>query len=113
MRHITYSDKELFVDDAAADWLVRYAAALAGTGGADSVTLRAVGVDGNEVEATLVLGPHTELVSETASATLALPGNDEAVAYMRAEIEKIESPPRVHPAHPPVSESEASAVDEI
>ena len=40
MKHVTYSDKSLLVGDIAADLLMRYAAALANTNGADTVDIR-------------------------------------------------------------------------
>lgn len=111
VRHITYSDKTLFVDDATADVLIRYAAALAATGGADAVTVKAVGADGNEVEASIVLNPTTEIVAETTNTLMRPPQNDEVVRYMGAAIDRLTNPPTVHPASPP--EPQEQGMDDV
>jgi len=97
MKHISFADKSLFVSDAAADLLVEYAALLGADQSADSVRLRAIGHDGNEVEVDLVLNAATNLASESTNSAAEAPWNDEAVAYMRTRIDAIRNPPTVEP----------------
>ena len=93
MKHVTYGDVALFLDDDSADWLMEYARALALAGMADSITLRAMGLDGNEVDATFLLNASTELVTQTTLNPLGAPTNDEAVGYMQERTRLIVSPP--------------------
>ncbi|MGO4594568.1 hypothetical protein AB4Z18_12180 [Leifsonia sp. 2TAF2] len=92
MKHVTYADKSLLVGDEAADLLMSYATALGQTGGTDAVTLRAIGVDGNEVEATFLLSPAVVLMVETASTTATEPDNIGAVRYLRERVEALAEP---------------------
>ena len=92
MKHVMYAEKSLLMNDASAEALIDYAAALADSGGADTVRLRAVGDDGNEVEVAFLLNAATVLIIESASAVLDIVPNDDAVAFMRGEIERIRNP---------------------
>ena len=96
MRHVTYGGKSLLMDDESADTLVEYAAAVAADGGGESVSLRAVGDDGNAVDVTFLLNAGTVLVIETASADLQAPHNPEEVRAMRDRLHL-----RDHPRSPP------------
>lgn len=93
MKHVTYADKALFLDDEAADWLMEYARALGNAGMTDSITLHAIGLDGNEVDATFLLNSSTVLITQTTQNALAAPANDEAVGYMQERTRLIVSPP--------------------
>jgi hypothetical protein len=97
MKHVTYADKSLLVDDDTADCLLEYARVLGMNGGADTVMVRAVGADGNEVEATFLLNSSTEMMAETASANMRPPANPDAVAYMREQIDLAITPPTAKP----------------
>ncbi len=97
MKHLSFADKTVFVGDEAADLLVEYAALLGATQSADSVRLRAVGQDGNEVEVDFVLNASTNLASESTNVTMDPPANVEAVAYMRRKIELLRNPPPAQP----------------
>jgi hypothetical protein len=97
MKHISFADKTLFVNDDAADLLVEYAALLGAEQSADSVRLRAIGQDGNEVEVDLVLNAATNLASESTNSSAEAPQNDEAVEYMTGKIKAIRNPPAVSP----------------
>ena len=97
MKHITYSDKSLLVGDAAADAITAYAAAVARSGTADTVTLRAYGVDGAEVEATFVLDTGTVLMAETTDSTIPEPDNSEVVRVVQEKTRLLDSPPPVGP----------------
>jgi hypothetical protein len=93
MKHLTYADKSLLVDDAAVDSIMEYARALGVAGKTDMVELRAIGSDGNEVVATFLLNANTEMIAESASSTAELPPNDEAVSYMREQTRLLLQPP--------------------
>lgn len=98
MKHLTYLDRSVLVDDEAADLMVRYAVALANTGHADSVALRGFGADGDEVTLTFVLNTGTELMSEVTHTAMTEPDNREAVEYMRQKLALIVSPPNSQPS---------------
>ena len=101
MKHVTYGDKSLLIDDDAADWLMEYARALGSAHLTDTVTLRAIGVDGNEVSATFLLNAGTELMTESASTTAQAPPNDEIVGYMQERTRLILTPPQGQPLPDP------------
>jgi len=92
VKHISFADKTLFVDDAAADLLVEYAALLGAENSADAVRVYAIGQDGNEVEVNFVLNAATNLASESTNSSAQPPSNDQAVEYMRAKIDAIRHP---------------------
>ena len=98
MKHISFADKTLFVDDDSADCLVEYAALLGAQHSADSVRLRAIGQDGNEVEVDFVLNSSTNLVTESTNASMQPPTNADAIDYMRSRIDAIRNPPTISPS---------------
>ena len=98
MKHLTLESKDLLIGDEAADVLTEYAALIARRGLGDRVELRAIGSDGDEVVATIVLSAGTTLVTETSRNQLPEPDNSEAVAYMQNQIRRITSPPPIRPA---------------
>lgn len=84
--------------DRAAKLLVEYATELARRGGADNVTLRAVGSDGDAVEVTFLIDTGSNLVIESATASGLEPDNSEAEAEMEARMDRLRNPPNVQPA---------------
>ncbi|WP_285113704.1 hypothetical protein [Leifsonia sp. fls2-241-R2A-40a] len=92
MRHVTYADQSLLIGDEAADLLMRYATALGQSGGADAVTLRALGSDGNDVDATFLLGPGSVLMVETANTETPEPDNLAVTAYLRERVDALTRP---------------------
>lgn len=102
MKHITYAEKSLLLGDDAADTLIEYAAVLATHGRGDSVTLRALSSDGDEVEATFLLTAGAPLMAESATTRLPEPENAEAILGMRDRIGRLETPEPVTAgdAHP-------------
>jgi hypothetical protein len=92
MRHVTYSEKSLLIGDHASELLMSYATILGRTGGADSVTVHAIGVDGNEVEATFLLNASTVLMIESANTTVEEPDNEYAIEYMRQRMNALTQP---------------------
>ena len=97
MKHVTYAEKSLLVGNEAADVLLEYAAVVARTGSADTVNVMALGAEGNDVVATFLLGAGTVLMAESANTTVEEPDNTAIVAYMRARIVALSSPPPAHP----------------
>lgn len=97
MKHVTYGDKPLLLDDETADGLLAYATALGNIGGADTVTVRGLDTSGNEVEAAMLLNASTSLVTETTAGSASAPKNDGVVEYMRARTAMLLHPPEVQP----------------
>jgi hypothetical protein len=82
MKHVTYAEKSLLVGDDVADLLIRYAAQLAAYNRSDVVTLRAIGADGNDVDASFLLNGSTMLMVESATTTATEPENHIAAGYL-------------------------------
>lgn len=101
MKHVMYGEKSLLMDDESAEALIEYAAAIGDRGAADTVHLKAVGDDGNEVEVDFLVNTATVLVVETASANLDVPANPDAVRAIRRKIELLTNPPPARPEFPP------------
>ena len=91
MKHVTIADKSLLVGDAVAETLIRYAALLGQRSSADSVTIRSIGVDGEQVDALFLLNAGTVMMAESTSSTLPEPDNDDALAYMQDQLQRYES----------------------
>jgi hypothetical protein len=81
------ADKSLLIGDEAADLLLEYAALLAQIGRGDSVRIRAIGVDGDEVTVGFLLNSGTVLLVETSTSTLPEPDNAGVVRYMRQRLD--------------------------
>ncbi|WP_345801413.1 hypothetical protein AAIB33_18440 [Microbacterium sp. AZCO] len=89
MRHVTYAEKTLFVDDTLADLLMEYSRLIAAAGESDTVEVPAVGADGNEVRATFLLTSSTVLMTETTSSDLDVPADDGLAADLRKRIRRV------------------------
>jgi hypothetical protein len=108
MKHVTYSEKSLLVDDDAAEALIEYARLLAQSGDSDTVTLTAIGADGNNVDATFLLTPSTILMVESANSSANPPPNPQTTEWLRDRIRRysaVNSPG-------PEEDEEESDVDE-
>ena len=92
MRHVTYGDKPILIGDEVAAVLLEYAAQVARAGGGDSITLRAIDTDGNDVEVTFLLDAGATLMSQTATTSVQEPDNSEAIAFMRERLATMQSP---------------------
>lgn len=101
MKHVTYADKSHLIDDDSAEWLMEYARALGSAHMTDVVTLRAIGMDGNEVDATFLLNASTELMMQSAHNSLPMPSNVEAIGYMQERTRLIVAPPPARPVDEP------------
>lgn len=97
MMHLTFADKSLLIDDATARALLLYTQLLAQGQDADSVTVKAVGADGQDVEAILLLDTGTPLMAETTHSTLNEPDNFDVLAYLNERIRQLQSPFSVQP----------------
>jgi len=80
------ADKSLLIGDEAADVLMQYAALIAQIHRGDAVVLRALGVDGAQVEVTFLLNGGTVLLAESSTSVLPEPDNTDAVTYMREQL---------------------------
>lgn len=98
MKHVTFTDKSLLVDDVTADLLIEYAALLVIHGLADAVEVHAYSSDGDEVEAKFLLSAGAPLMAETTHTSITDPQNDEAIDYMRGRMEALSARPNALPA---------------
>jgi len=92
MKHVTYGEKSLLMDDEAADTLLEYSRVIADTQQADTVTLRSISPDGNTVEASFLLSTSTVLMVESTNSDVQPPDNTEAVSEMQDRINAITRP---------------------
>ena len=60
------------------------------------MTVHAIGVDGNEVDATFLLNPSTVMMVETANTGVEEPDNEYAVEYMRERVKALTQPFELH-----------------
>ncbi|MET0990558.1 MAG: hypothetical protein ABWY54_07925 [Glaciihabitans sp.] len=98
MKQIAYSARTLLVGDEVAQFLVLYATLIAKQGLADAVTFNALESNGSVVEATFILDNGANLMRQTSSSPHPEPNNDEAVAYLRSQLDRLLSPPPVESA---------------
>ncbi len=97
MKHVTYAEKSLLMDDEIADLLAIYAAALADRGRADTVTVKGLSDDGNEVEATFVLDAGTNLMIETTNSKVPGPEDADGLQELKEKIASLEASEAAHP----------------
>jgi len=95
VKHVTYAEKSLLMDDDAADALIQYAKLLGEASGADTVTVRAIGADGNTVDAAFLLNNSSVMMVESTNSAMEPPDNEEAVRYMQQRIDQLNRPPEV------------------
>jgi len=86
MKHLTYADKSLLIGDETAELLLEYAAALATGHAADTVTVNAIGSDGDNVDATPLPGQGAPVMAETSTTNVPEPDNADANRYLRGEL---------------------------
>lgn len=102
MKHVTYAEKSLLIGDEAAELLMSYATVLGRNNSTDSVTLRAVTMDGNETDATFLLNPSTIMMIESTNGTGNEPDNETVVEYLRQGINRLTQPFELRPDHDPL-----------
>lgn len=98
MKHVTYGDRSLLTGTQAADVMMQYAALLARHHSADTVDLKAISTDGNDVTATFLLDTGAPLMAETTHSSMSEPDNSDVIAYMQTQIMRLSTPPPVPPA---------------
>jgi hypothetical protein len=96
MKHVMYAEKSLLMGDEVVDLMMEYAVLLGRNASADSVSVEAIGTDGDQVTATFLIGPATIMVAETARSSLPEPDNEDAVHYLTEQIGLIKTPPLAH-----------------
>ena len=111
MMHVTFADKSFVVGDEAATTALEYAVVLARNSTADTVTLNAISSDGDEVQAILLLGAGAPFMAETVRSSMPEPQNEEAVAYMRTQMDRFTRTSNVGPTSPGDVPSEADYDD--
>ncbi len=109
MKHLSFADKTFFLDDATADTMIEYAGVLGAENTADTIRIRGIGPDGNEVDMDFVLNSATNLMSESTNSDLQPPTNEEAVAYMRERISVL----RLGTSGLPLDEAESLAAEDF
>jgi hypothetical protein len=92
MKHVMYAEKSLLMGDEVADALLEYAQLLSETSHADTVTIRAISVDGNTVDAAFLLNATSVMMVESTNSEVEPPDNAEAVAYLKERIERLSRP---------------------
>lgn len=93
MKHVTYGEKSLFLDDATADALLEYAVLLAEAQRADAVTVPGYATDGMRVDVTLVLSGAVALVAETTDVADPPAVDHPWLSELRSRIVRLADPP--------------------
>ena len=96
MKQVIYAEKALLMGDEVVDLMMEYAVLLARQTSADSIDIEAIGIGGDPVTATFLIGPATIMVAETARTTFPEPDNESAIEYLKEQIGLIKTPPLAH-----------------
>jgi hypothetical protein len=86
VKHVWFGQKAIFLGDDAADALVSYAAHVAQLHTGDSIDMRGINTEGNEITTTFLLNGGTALTAETTNMELPEPDNARAIAYIRDRV---------------------------
>lgn len=97
MKHLTFTDKSMLIDDATADALLEYAALLVQHNTGDTVDIHAFSSDGDEVEAKLLLSAGAPIMVESTHTSLPEPDNAEALEYIRTAMTSLVERPIIQP----------------
>lgn len=108
MKLVTYGERSLLMSNECADALIEYAAALGAEGLAATVSMSAIGPEGEEEFVTFLLNPATTMLVESATSHRILPANDDVVRFMRERTRLLREPP---PAQPVAFLEEAGSDD--
>jgi hypothetical protein len=87
VKHVWFGQKAIFLGDDAADALVSYAAHVAQMHTGDSVDMRGINTEGNEITTTFLLNAGTSLTAETTNMALPEPDNADAIEYIRNRVQ--------------------------
>jgi hypothetical protein len=99
MKHLTYADQSVLIGDEAADVLIRFSALLAEKGHADAISLNVLGEDGDESEASFVIGSGTNLMTASTNSKIPEPDNEQGIGVMREKIERLLAPRTAQPSN--------------
>ena len=113
MKHVTFTDKSLLLDDVTADLLIEYAALLVTHGMADAVEVHAFSSDGDEVEAKFLLSAGAPLMAESSHTTMSEPSNEEAIGYMRERVSALSAHPNALPTDDDDGATHSAAFDSL
>ena len=97
MKHVTIGEKSLLMDDETADTLLEYARLIGDASAADTVTVNAIGPDGNTIEVGILLNTSTNLIVESTNTEVVPPDNSAVVREMRDRIDAILRPATARP----------------
>ena len=86
--NLTFDGKSLLISNEVAELVVEFAAALARSGGADTVRLAAYGADGESVEVLLLLGQGAPVMAESSHTEMPELDNRDIVSYMKHNLER-------------------------
>jgi hypothetical protein len=89
MKHVMVAEKSLLAGDEVVDLLIEYGALLGQENTADSIELRAIGADGDEVIVTFLMNEGVSIVAETSSTTITEPDNRKAEEYLHSQISQM------------------------
>ena len=112
MKHLVFGSKSLLTGEEAADLLGQYAALLGKLASADYIELQCIDSLGNETIAGFLLNGGANLVVETASTRIDEPVNDDAVAYMRRQLDSYSPVPIDFRWHPGVAGGGAESTED-
>jgi hypothetical protein len=113
MKRITFADRTVLVTDETSDTLVEYAALLGASHTADTVRIRAIGLDGDDVTVDLVLNAATNMIAESTHSSTEPPPNTEAIAYMRERLDVLRHGQPASPQHAVDIPRGIDGIDEI
>ncbi len=88
-----FGEKSLLMGDEIADSVLEYARLLGAEAGTDTVTVHAIGADGNTVDVALLLNSSSVMVVESTNSDVEPPDNDEAARYVHERIDRLRTPP--------------------
>jgi hypothetical protein len=97
MKHVSFGEKALLMGDDVADALLEYARLVGDNGGADTVTLTAIGPDGSTTEVGILLNSSTTLVIESTHSDVVPPDNSDVVRDLRERMQAITRPNSAQP----------------
>ncbi|SMH48823.1 hypothetical protein SAMN06295885_3128 [Rathayibacter oskolensis] len=93
MKTLRYLGGSLVIGDAVAHSVLAYARDLARVRSSDTVVIHGLTADGADDEAEMLIGPASQLVTESAEGPESLPGDDAVVAELEARRGRLVSHP--------------------
>lgn len=99
MKHLTFLENTLLLDDEAANLLIAYAAALLNAGKADALDVHVVDSTGRPSDVRLLVPAGAPLMAQDAESIFPEPDNAAAIEYMSARIRALTTRVAVSPEH--------------